>query len=821
MNVQEQHALTAILAYVRGPDAEWEVTFPEFILPYGSGTAYSVDHEGNVVGLKLAQVPSHNPGELIDALQSFSRLQRLVLAFAEGPVVIPESLFNLKNLRYLYLAGSITTIPAAILKLDLDFIDSEEHPLRFFRRPSPTPQSDFGLWGLEALLHRYESPANSITPDEKPPIALEELRARLRAIEGIEISSSNLEDPPPEILNRGREALIHYYQELASGLQPLNELKVILVGMGGSGKTSLVKRLLGEPFDPHENQTHGINIRTRTLGAKDVGDVKLHFWDFGGQEIMHATHQFFLSKRSLYLLVLDGRKEEDPEYWLQLIESFGGDSPILVVINKIDEHPSFDVNRRFLLQKYTGVRDFFRVSCRANSGVERLRKALEMEIGSVPILRTLWPRDWFEVKRKLEIMRAAYITLERYHEICAVCGVADLESRETLVDFLHDLGIVLHFKEMELLDTHVLDPRWVTEAVYRIITSDILARQKGILKLKQLREALKKRGDGSEGHSYAPEKHQYIVDLMLKFELCYRISNSAILVPDLLGIQEPEVNLDSRNPIRFVFAYNYLPKSVILRFIVRMHEDIKGEMRWRTGVVLEDQTFSAMALVRADEKAKRISVYVGGEQSRDYFSVIRKVIRDINSSFEKLDVNEQVPLPDAPEVVIDYGELIGHEVAGRSEIFIGRLGRSYDVAHLLNGLERRENRSISGLVVNVHGDVVGWNVGGSHASTVRQVKTGSPSEMSYQPREWEKVVAYSTGMLFVVLIGYLVIRNEPFADPNLVVLLRIVLSLSVALLGATIPGILKVDFSAKGLTIRAIGALALFVIAFLLTPKVL
>ena len=36
---------------------------------------------------------------------------------------------------------------------------------------------------------------------------------------------------------------------------------------------------------------------------------------------MHATHQFFLSKRSLYILVLDGRKEEDAEYWLRHLKA--------------------------------------------------------------------------------------------------------------------------------------------------------------------------------------------------------------------------------------------------------------------------------------------------------------------------------------------------------------------------------------------------------------------------------------------------------------------------------------------------------------------
>lgn len=46
--------------------------------------------------------------------------------------------------------------------------------------------------------------------------------------------------------------------------------------------------------------------------------------------------------------MFDNRKDEDSEYWLKMIETFGGDSPVLVVINKIDEHPDFDVNRSLL-----------------------------------------------------------------------------------------------------------------------------------------------------------------------------------------------------------------------------------------------------------------------------------------------------------------------------------------------------------------------------------------------------------------------------------------------------------------------------------------
>ncbi|WP_410968696.1 ADP-ribosylation factor-like protein, partial [Salmonella sp. SAL4443] len=78
------------------------------------------------------------------------------------------------------------------------------------------------------------------------------------------------------------EALNKYYADRAKESLPLNELKVILVGTGGAGKTSLVKRLMGESFDAKEKQTHGINIKKWMIPTDDGTEVKLNFWDFGG-----------------------------------------------------------------------------------------------------------------------------------------------------------------------------------------------------------------------------------------------------------------------------------------------------------------------------------------------------------------------------------------------------------------------------------------------------------------------------------------------------------------------------------------------------------
>jgi internalin A len=264
---------------------------------------------------------------------------------------LPPEISELKNLAQLNISGNqLTSLPLDILELDLK-IEWEDR------------------WNSRAIYLR----------------------------------DNPFENPPVEIVKKGREAVLDYFKSLEGEQKPLNEVKVLLVGDGGAGKTSLVKRLFEEEVDGNEPQTQGINIR-KWVVENGGREIKANFWDFGGQEIMHATHQFFLSKRSLYILVLDGRKDEKPEYWLKLIENFGGDSRVLVVINRIDENPSFELNRKFLREKYPSIsgKGFYRLSCKSNEGVEEFSKALQEELTKVKHLEIKWPKSWFNVKSGLE-----------------------------------------------------------------------------------------------------------------------------------------------------------------------------------------------------------------------------------------------------------------------------------------------------------------------------------------------------------------------------------------------------------------------------------
>ena len=458
--------------------------------------------------------------------------------------------------------------------------------------------------------------------------------------------------------------ILAYYFRVRHARRPLNEAKLILVGRGAVGKTSLVKQLRFGSFDPDEKKTDGIEITEWTLRLYGHEDVRLNIWDFGGQEILHATHQFFLTQRGLYLLVLNGREggeDADADYWLKLITSFGGDSPVIVVLNKIKEHP-FDINRRALQQKYPIICHFVKTDCADGTGVAELRKAIERETDRLEHLRDAFPASWFTIKDELAGMSKNYLIFDEYRAVCALFGEKDSKAQEELAGYLHTLGIVLNYKEdPRLQDTHVLNPHWVTNGIYKILNASKLEQQQGEIRLRELSEIL----DAGE---YPVNMRRFILDLMKKFELCFSFPDDEehYLIPELLDKQEPEEVAVFKPEACLHFQYHYpvLPEGLLPRFIVRTHILSEKLPRWRTGVILEFE--GCRALVRADVQDKKVFIAITGPAGarRRLLAVVRSDFERIHHDIRNLQPQEMVPLPEYPDVVVPYQKLQVMEGSG-------------------------------------------------------------------------------------------------------------------------------------------------------------
>ncbi len=504
---------------------------------------------------------------------------------------------------------------------------------------------------------------------------------------------------PPEILGEepswssyappnAAGTILDYYRRTLAGRRPLNEAKLILVGFGGVGKTSIVNRLVSRSFDPRQRKTEGISIDQWRVLVSGNEEVKLNIWDFGGQEIMHATHQFFLTERSVYLLVLNGRQgreEGDAEYWLRLIDSFGKNSPVIVVLNKIREH-HFDLNRGALQQKFPSIRAFIQTDCEDGTGLVDLTRAIERETDALEHLRDVFPEHWFKIKESLSQSRHNYLPLAEYRALCVQHGEVDTNAQDALAVHLHALGVALNYREdPRLREMNILNPHWVTNGIYAILNSDMLAMQNGMIRLDQLTSILD-RGEYPEG------THAFLCDLMKKFELCFDTAEAeyAYLVPDLLDRQEPAeaATFVPQECLNFEYEYPILPEGLLPRFIVRTHVLSTTQRRWRTGVILTfDQN---RALIKADLQDRRVSIRVAGpkDHRRGLLAIIRSDFERIHNGF-KFEVLEKVPLPEHPGIRVGYRDLLVMEQNGLATypLVAGAAVLMLDVKLLLHSVE--------------------------------------------------------------------------------------------------------------------------------------
>ena len=186
--------------------------------------------------------------------------------------------------------------------------------------------------------------------------------------------------------------------------KPYRRIKLMVVGEGNKGKTSLLLNLTrrGRIIRFKEIEMSYNNVPLATVGV-DLGDweyaprnknkITFMTWDFGGQEEYYATHQCFLTKRSLYLLVWNIQDGETGvrslKTWLENIEACAPKSPVIIVGTHLDTVPASErveqehqlkslikelyVDYSNSVYRYPKIKEIFFGNCHDSRHMDRLR----------------------------------------------------------------------------------------------------------------------------------------------------------------------------------------------------------------------------------------------------------------------------------------------------------------------------------------------------------------------------------------------------------------------------------------------------------------
>ena len=118
-----------------------------------------------------------------------------------------------------------------------------------------------------------------------------------------------------------------------------NEIKVILIGETGTGKTSLINTFIGLKFDEKVESTSSASFVTHKM---QIGDktYTINLWDTIGQEKFRSLTKIFIKDSKIVIFVYDITRLDtfnELDYWFNTINNVLGNTPVLGICgNKND-----------------------------------------------------------------------------------------------------------------------------------------------------------------------------------------------------------------------------------------------------------------------------------------------------------------------------------------------------------------------------------------------------------------------------------------------------------------------------------------------------
>ncbi len=520
-----------------------------------------------------------------------------------------------------------------------------------------------------------------------------------------------------------QQRVAKYEQLMKHGVYSRNECRVQLIGSGGAGKTTLAKSLAGVESLSNEAATRGMAIWEATLD-----DVRVKLWDFGGQEAMYSVHRLFIASGNLFIIVLDSRHNEAAEGWVDFILSFSSNAKIIIVLNKIDENRSYDLDRKTLWDKFPkNILSIHKISAiRRNEGkflrfVDDLKKELAVFASSE------LPLKFQPLLRSFELDTQPLYSFEELEELFESGGLEKSEKKLAL-DQLMRLGIVIS-EEIRTYGRVLIRSRWLAKKIYPLLEPDVgNFADNGVVGITDLRKvwddiATEDNSDSKKSLS-SDSLFMLILEVMEKQDLCQLISDEKVFIPNFLPSEAPSIQEyyeGSAKHLTIVFKCNFLPKLMFQRLHVELERGFKVLVRWKAGMVLtgesSDYKGKYHCIISGDFHKSKIRITSLGlnrtDGLRDAYRVVKRNLRYV----EQIDIEEYLVYTEAQpgtdavsKYELSFKDIMFHSQQGVDQYLSGEYQREFSIPQILTEIpaeliedpvDQRERQQVNRILAEI------------------------------------------------------------------------------------------------------------------------